>query len=96
MGKISSSSCHLTYYLLYYSYITEKSIGTGIDKCRYICYNLVMDIKKVREQLGLTAEELAQKLGVSVTTVSRWETGRHKPSKLAKRRLKEVIDKERI
>ena len=51
-----------------------------------------MDIKKVREQLGLTAEELAQRLGVSVTTISRWETGRHKPSKLARNRIKEVVD----
>lgn len=50
-----------------------------------------MDVKETRKQLGLTAEELAQKLGVSVTTVSRWETGRHKPSKLAKRRMKEVL-----
>ena len=53
-----------------------------------------MDIKKAREKLGLTAEELAQKLGVSVTTVSRWETGRHKPSKLARNRIKEVVDQQ--
>lgn len=57
----------------------------------HMCYNMYMDIKNIREQLVLTAEELAQKLGVSVTTVSRWETGRHRPSKLAKHRLKEVL-----
>jgi len=55
-----------------------------------------MDVKELRKQLGLTAEELAQKLGVSVGTVSRWETGRNKPSKLARHRLKEVLDKEKI
>lgn len=51
-----------------------------------------MNIKELREQLGLTEEELAQKLGVSVSTVSRWETGKHRPSRLAKKRLKEILN----
>ena len=33
------------------------------------------DIKKFREKEGLTQEDLARLLNVSVTTVSRWETG---------------------
>ncbi len=33
------------------------------------------DIKKFREEEGLTQEDLARLLNVSVTTVSRWETG---------------------
>jgi DNA-binding transcriptional regulator YiaG len=53
-----------------------------------------MGIKETRRKLGWTAEELAYKLGVSVGTVSRWETGKCKPSRLARARLKEVVDKQ--
>ena len=38
-----------------------------------------MDVKAIREKLGLTQEELAQKLGVSWSSVARWEAGRGKP-----------------
>jgi len=41
-------------------------------------------IKEVRRQLGLSQEDLARKLGVSLATVNRWENGLSKPSKLAK------------
>ena len=33
------------------------------------------DIKNIRERLGITQEEFARKIGVTVTTVSRWERG---------------------
>lgn len=45
------------------------------------------DIRSIRKRLGLTAQELATLLGVSITTVSRWETGKCKPSRLAIARL---------
>jgi putative transcriptional regulator len=44
-------------------------------------------IKSIRQQLCLTQEELAQKLGVSFTSVNRWENGQTKPSKLARRQI---------
>ena len=44
-------------------------------------------IKSIRQQLGLSQEELAQKLGVSFTSVNRWENGQTKPSKLARRQI---------
>jgi putative transcriptional regulator len=50
-------------------------------------------IKSIRQQLGLSQEELAQKLGVSFTSVNRWENGQTKPSKLARRQI-EVLCKE--
>src|SRR6266566_4759191 len=40
-------------------------------------------VRAVRLQLGLTEGELAHALGISFTTVSRWENGHMKPSKLA-------------
>jgi putative transcriptional regulator len=44
-------------------------------------------IKAIRQQLGLSQEELAHKLGVSFTSVNRWENGQTKPSKLAKKQI---------
>jgi len=44
-------------------------------------------VKSVREQLGLSQEDLARELGVSFATVNRWENGQVKPSKLARAQL---------
>jgi len=41
-------------------------------------------VKQVRRQLSLSQEDLARHLGVSYTTVNRWENGHSRPSKLAK------------
>ena len=41
-------------------------------------------IRYLRQQLGMTQEELAQALGITVGTVSRWEKGRFRPSRLAR------------
>jgi len=50
-----------------------------------------MDIRKVRKQLQLTQEQLAQKLGVSFTTVNRWENGKAKPSPLAIKQIQNLL-----
>jgi DNA-binding XRE family transcriptional regulator len=41
-------------------------------------------IRYLRQQLGMTQEEFAQQLGITVGTVSRWEKGRFRPSRLAR------------
>jgi len=41
-------------------------------------------VRYLRQQLGMTQEELAQALGITVGTVSRWEKGRFRPSRLAR------------
>ena len=48
------------------------------------------EIRRLREALGLTQEEFAREVGVSFTTVSRWENGHGKPSRLAQRQLEEL------
>lgn len=45
--------------------------------------NFPETVKEVRRQLALSQEELAHALGVSFTTVNRWENGKTIPSKLA-------------
>jgi putative transcriptional regulator len=49
---------------------------------------LGMDIRKAREALGLTQQQLAVKLGVVVATVYRWEARKAKPSPLATEKLR--------
>lgn len=43
-------------------------------------------IREARKAAGLSAEDLAYRLGISVGTVYRWEQGKHAPS-LGKLRL---------
>lgn len=50
-------------------------------------------LKSLRKELGLSQEELAQKLGVSFTSFNRWENQQTKPSKLARRQI-ETLCKE--
>ena len=38
------------------------------------------DIKKIRRKAFMTQELFAKQIGVSYTTVNRWETGKSKPN----------------
>ena len=40
-------------------------------------------VREIRNRLGLTQERFAARLGVTLPTISRWENGRTKPSRLA-------------
>ena len=42
--------------------------------------DLPKHLKSIRQHLKLSQEELAHKLGVSFTSVNRWENGQTKPS----------------
>jgi DNA-binding transcriptional regulator YiaG len=45
-------------------------------------------LRQLRSRLGeLSQEQLAQKVGVSWSTVSRWENGKGSPSPLAREKL---------
>ena len=48
------------------------------------------EVKELRKKLGLTQEAFAIRLGVSVMTVRRWESGKAKPSRMAQRLLQEI------
>ena len=47
-------------------------------------------IRKLRDKLSLTQEQFAAKVGVTWSTVNRWENGRGKPWPLAMRRIEEL------
>jgi putative transcriptional regulator len=46
-------------------------------------------VRELRRRLGMTQEELAHALGITVGTVNRWENGRFRPSKLARATIAE-------
>ena len=48
------------------------------------------EVKMIRHMIGVTQEKFAQMLGTTTTTVSRWESGRVKPSRLYEREIKEL------
>jgi transcriptional regulator with XRE-family HTH domain len=48
-------------------------------------------LQKLRELAVLTQAELAEKIGVSVTTISHWETGSKRPRASNIRKLAEVL-----
>ncbi len=47
----------------------------------------ITKIISLRKKLAVSQEDLAHELGVSFATVSRWETGKSKPSKLAEKAI---------
>jgi putative transcriptional regulator len=49
--------------------------------------NAGIDFPFIRRQLNMTQEQFAHALGVSFSTVNRWEKGRTAPSRLAKERI---------
>ena len=53
-------------------------------------------IKKLRNKMLLTQEELAKKLGVSSVTVNRWESGKFEPTIKIKRKLSPFFKKYEI
>ena len=54
-----------------------------------------MDVRKIRESLGLSRAEFAKKVEVTVSCVESWEYNRRNPSKQAKK-LIEMLDKGKI
>ena len=53
-------------------------------------------MRRLRQVFGLSQEQLARLVGVSVRTVARWEGGQSRPSPLAERQLRglETLEQE--
>lgn len=53
-------------------------------------------IRELRKSTGWTQEELAQQIGVTLSTVQRWESKGGKPSRLARKALEKIFRKHDI
>ncbi|MGH2376190.1 MAG: helix-turn-helix domain-containing protein [bacterium] len=51
---------------------------------------MATDVKALRKRLGWSQERLARQLGVSFSTISRWERGHGEPSPMAEKLLQEL------
>jgi putative transcriptional regulator len=51
------------------------------------------NIREIRGKIGWSQEDLAREIGVSLSTVQRWEQSGTKPSRLACRELERVLHK---
>lgn len=54
--------------------------------------NYAIKIKEYRQRKLLTQEDLAKVLGVSVTSITRWENGKFEPTMSIKRKLKMLFE----
>lgn len=58
--------------------------------------NYAKAILKLRVKLNISQQQLGDMLGVSFSTVNRWEKGHHEPTILIKERIKEMLIKNNI
>ena len=54
--------------------------------------NSGMPIAALRRRLNMTQEEFAHAIGVTVSTVNRWENGHIEPSRLARRAMETLAE----
>ncbi|MEH1932488.1 MAG: helix-turn-helix transcriptional regulator [Nostoc sp.] len=84
--------------------MTVQILPEAGDKWRDTCPNLpIMEvgkplkisdlIRELRQQLDLSQEKFAAKLGVSLRTVNRWENGSTVPSQMALKLIEEMLQK---
>ena len=48
-------------------------------------------VKELRKKMGWVQEDMAREIGVSLSTVQRWERQGGKPTRLARRELKRLF-----
>lgn len=53
-------------------------------------------IKNLRSKLVLSQQEFAELLGVSFTSVNRWENGKHEPTIKVKRKILQLCKENKI
>ena len=54
-----------------------------------------MDVKALRRQLGLSTDELAERLPTSRRTIERWENQGMRPNQMARARLRQLAQEYR-
>ena len=71
-----------------YTMRTKKDTRLGTEQS-----DLADKIRELRSKLGMTQEQFAAKVGVTFSTVNRWESGKSKPSPLAMCQIEELMER---
>ena len=56
-------------------------------------YDYPNAILRLRAKLNISQDELGKMLGVSFTSINRWENGHYEPTKIVKIKLEELFKK---
>ena len=51
-----------------------------------------LPVRKIRDKLGLTQDQFADKLGVSSITVSRWERDNNRPLPIFEKQIEKLME----
>lgn len=54
--------------------------------------DLILQLKKIRQQKKITQEDMAHRVGVRMRTLQRWEKGNFEPSRLAQEKIRKAIE----
>ena len=77
-----------------FSIIPKKGLSSRkIYDSKFTMKKEPIDMKSIRLELGFTQEDLARKLGLALSTVSKWEQGVTSPSRLAREKLEKLLRK---
>src|SRR5690242_14145833 len=69
---------------------TGAARGTSVAPLRRMPESTRSLIRTLRQQLGMTQEEFAHQIAVTVSTVNRWENSHAEPSKLAWKAIRDL------
>lgn len=64
--------------------VQKATRNKGQEASVIMSKNSGLSIRDMRNRLSMTQEEFAHALGITVSTVNRWENGHSEPSKLAR------------
>lgn len=74
--------------LFYGAAVVDLSKGGSMSESKQ---DLASPISALRRRLNMTQEEFAHAIGVTVSTVNRWENGHIEPSRLARKAMEGLL-----
>ncbi len=56
----------------------------------------IKELRQIRKRLGWSQQKLSTELGIGISTVARWESGRSNPGNLASEKIKQFLKKHKV
>ena len=84
---IISNNLQMQWQRLYY----DGGIKSAKCELKEVAMEVIAVLKNLREEKNWSQEDLAHELGVSFSTINRWENGKTKPSKMAQAHINRLL-----